>query len=71
MLLTASGDSRAVIINKAAVIQPVEDHTPTRADEQVCTYWFIVLLCNLAHDGHASLQMLGDMKRLPCMHALM
>ncbi|WIA37507.1 hypothetical protein OEZ86_014419 [Tetradesmus obliquus] len=32
--ISSCGDSRAVIINKAAAIQPVEDHTPTRADEQ-------------------------------------
>jgi serine/threonine protein phosphatase PrpC len=30
-----AGDSRAVIINNQAAVQPVEDHAPTREDEQV------------------------------------
>jgi serine/threonine protein phosphatase PrpC len=34
-ICAAAGDSRAVIINNAAAIQPVEDHAPTREDEQV------------------------------------
>ncbi|KAF6259376.1 phosphatase 2C-like domain-containing protein [Scenedesmus sp. NREL 46B-D3] len=32
--ISSCGDSRAIIINKASAIQPVEDHTPTREDEQ-------------------------------------